>query len=82
LTQRPELGGFEDHSPFGLGACKGTSKRCNTCEKFVEIDVDERIERYRTLGSRLLDSSMIEAIEMAIVDLPALKEQFHPAQEE
>ena len=50
------------------------------CEKCVEID--EKIERYGHLASRLLDSSMIEAIEAAIVDVLALKVQFHPAQEE
>jgi hypothetical protein len=50
------------------------------CENCVEID--GKVERYRSLASRLLDSSMIEGIEALIAELLALKQQLHPAQEE
>jgi hypothetical protein len=50
------------------------------CEKCVEID--EKVEHYRSLASRLLDSATIKGIEALIADLLALKEQLHSAQEE
>jgi hypothetical protein len=39
------------------------------CEKCAEID--EKVERYRSLASRLLDSSTIEGIEALITELLA-----------
>ena len=50
------------------------------CEKCVEID--EKVEHYRSLASRVLDGAMIKGIEALIADLLALKDQLHPAQEE
>lgn len=50
------------------------------CEKCVEID--EKVDRYRSLASRILDSLTIEGIEALIAELLALKEQLHPTQEE
>ena len=51
------------------------------CEKCIEID--EKVEHYRSLASRVLDgATMIKGIEALIADLLALKEKLHPAQEE
>ena len=50
------------------------------CEKCVEID--EKVEHYRSLAARVLDGAMIKGIEALIADLLALKDQLHPAQEE
>jgi len=50
------------------------------CEKCVEID--EKVEHYRSLAARVLDGAMIKGIEALIADLLALKKKLHPAQEE
>ena len=50
------------------------------CEKCVEID--EKVEHYRSLASRLSDSATIKGIEALMADFLTLKEQFHSAQEE
>jgi hypothetical protein len=50
------------------------------CEKCVEID--EKVEHYRSLASRLLDGATIKGIVALIADLLALKEQLHPAQDQ
>ena len=50
------------------------------CEKCIEID--EKVEHYRSLASRVLDGAMIKGIEALIADLLALKEKLHRAQEE
>lgn len=47
------------------------------CAKCVAID--EKVERYRFLASRILDSSTIERIESLVADLLAIKGQLHPA---
>jgi hypothetical protein len=50
------------------------------CEKCAEID--EKVEHYRSLASRVLDDAMIKGMEALIADLLALKEQLHPAQDQ
>jgi hypothetical protein len=50
------------------------------CEKCVEID--EKVEHYRSLASRLLDGATIKGIEALIADLLALKERLHLAQDQ
>jgi hypothetical protein len=41
--------------------------RSGMCEKCIEID--EKVERYRSLASRLLDGATIKGIEALIADL-------------
>jgi len=43
------------------------------CEKCIEID--EKVEHYRSLASRVLDGAMIKGIEALIADLLALKKK-------
>ena len=50
------------------------------CEKCVELD--ERIEHYRSLAMQVMDDLMAEGIGKLIADLLAEKAGLHPADEE
>jgi len=46
------------------------------CEKCKPID--ERIDRYRALGNRVMDQQTSDGIERLIGDLEAQKRKLHP----
>ena len=48
------------------------------CEKCVEID--QKIDHYRTLATRILDQATIYGVQKLIAELQAQKAALHPEQ--